>query len=211
MNENEASVQKAIRGFEPSFLITLFLLGLLTDASLAAPAAVPVIPEASGFGINTPAGRGGKVYKVTSLADSDAPGTLRYAINQTGPRVVLFEVSGTIRVDGLIEIANPYITIAGQTAPSPGIFLRGAVLNVGTHDVLIQHLRIAPGDDPHGVESENRDCLSIAHATVMPTNIVIDHCTLTWSVDEAFSTWYPVERITFRNLLVADLFIIRFI
>ena len=165
---------------------------------------VPVIPGAAGFGINTPAGRGGKVYRVTSLADNNAPGTLRHAINQEGPRVVVFEVSGTIRVDRWVEIANPFITIAGQTAPSPGIFLRGAVLNVGTHDVLIQHLRIAPGDDPKGVESENRDCLSIANPKAMPTRIVIDHCTFTWSVDESFSTWYPVGEITFRYLLVSE-------
>ena len=139
-----------------------------------------------------------------NLADDNAPGTLRHAINQEGPRVVVFEVSGTIRVDRWMDIANPYITIAGQTAPSPGIFLRGAVLNVGTHDVLIRHLRIAPGDDPKGVESENRDCLAIANPRAMPTQIVIDHCTFTWSVDESFSTWYPVAEITFRHLLVSE-------
>jgi hypothetical protein len=89
--------------------------------------ALPVIPGAAGYGMDTPAGRGGKVYKVTTLAES-GPGSLRECTDAKGPRVCVFEVSGTIRITKDITIRNPNITIAGQTAPSPGIMLRGGAI-----------------------------------------------------------------------------------
>lgn len=167
--------------------------------------ALPVLPNTAGYGTDTPAGRGGKVYRVTSLADTNTPGTLRYAINQTEPRTIIFDVSGTIEVNNYLDISNPYVTIAGQTAPSPGIFLRGATIRILTHDVLLQHLRAAPGDQPGPVPSNNRDALQISSAAGgFPDNIVIDHCTFTWSVDELFEAWGPTGNITFKNVIGAE-------
>jgi MYXO-CTERM domain-containing protein len=165
--------------------------------------AIPVIPGAVGFGIETPAGRGGKVYKVTTLAASGT-GSLRACVDATGPRVCVFEISGVIPLTSNLTVKNPYLTIAGQTAPSPGIMIRGAGLVILTHDVLVQHIRVRPGDDPNGPAGTNRDALSIANPSSVPYNVVIDHCSFGWSVDEMISTWYEVGDITFRHILAAE-------
>lgn len=199
-----------LKGGRPFALLRLAVLALvLATVALLLPAlpafAQPVLPGAAGYGTDTPAGRGGKVYHVTSLADTNTPGTLRYAINQTEPRTIIFDVSGTIEVNNYLDISNPYVTIAGQTAPSPGIFLRGATIRIMTHDVLLQHLRAAPGDQPGPVPPTNRDALAITSpAGGLASNIVIDHCTFTWSVDEMFETWGPTGDITFKQVLAAE-------
>ena len=119
-------------------------------AAAAGPAhALPVIPGAAGFGIDTPAGRGGPVYRVTNLLESGA-GSLKACIDATGPRTCVFEVSGVIRLTEDMTIRNGKLTIAGQTAPSPGIMIRGGALKVHASDILIQHLRFRIGDDPVG-------------------------------------------------------------
>ena len=132
----------------------------------AAPA-LPIIPGAVGFGITTPAGSGRHlstpqttVYKVTNL-NSSGSGSLAACTGASGPRVCVFEVAGTINLTSELKVKNPYITIAGQTAPSPGITLRGAGLRITTHDVLVQHIRIRVGDNPNGPNPENRDGLGI--------------------------------------------------
>lgn len=178
------------------------LMLLLFSAAYAF--ALPVIPGASGFGMDTPAGRGGTVYKVNSLANTNTPGTLKYALEQSGPRTIVFEVSGTIVVDGYLDIENPYVTIAGQTAPSPGIFLRGAVIRILTHDVLMQHIRSAPGDSATGVAPTSRDAISINGLNGRVENVVIDHCTFTWSVDELVETYNDYGNITFRNIIASE-------
>jgi len=184
-------------------VVGIFALAfLLYSASNAF--ALPVIPGASGFGMDTPAGRGGTVYKVYSLDNTNTPGTLKYALEQSGPRTIVFEVSGTIVVDGYLNIKNPYVTIAGQTAPSPGIFLKGAVIKVLTHDVLIQHIRSAPGDSTTGVAPTSRDAISIDGFNGRVENVVIDHCTFTWSMDEIFETYNAYGNITFRNIIASE-------
>ena len=166
--------------------------------------ALPVIPGATGFGIDTPAGRGGKVYKVTNLNESGS-GSLAECVQASGPRVCVFEVSGTIRLTSDMTIANPYITIAGQTAPSPGITIRGASFRVGTRDALIQHLRIRVGDEPDGRYYEDRDGLRVMSTDQFVTNVVIDHVSIGWSIDELMSTWGGnVGEVTFRNNIIAE-------
>ena len=138
---------------------------------------LPVFPGAQGFGTTTAAGRGGTVYRVTNLQDSGA-GSLRAALAAAGPRVIVFEVSGTIALASVLAVTNPYVTIAGQTAPSPGITLRGATLRIQTHDVLLQHLRLRIGDEE---VVSNPDALWIKDGAY---NVVVDHCSLSWAIDE---------------------------
>src|SRR5690606_33777470 len=177
----------------------------MATALCATPArAVPVIPGAAGHGIETPAGRGGTVYKVTNL-NEEGPGSLGACVAASGPRVCVFEVSGTIRLTKDLKIKNPYITIAGQTAPSPGIMLRGGGLWVMASHVLVQHLRVRPGDDPGGPDPEHRDALVIDSTAANPvTNVVIDHCSFQWSIDEMASAYWNWRDITLSHNIFAE-------
>src|SRR5689334_24246301 len=119
---------------------------LFSVVALPLVAAPPVFPGAQGFGIETPAGRGGKILRVTNL-NPDGPGSLRAAIETKGPRIVVFEVAGVIDLNMKpLVIAEPFLTIAGQTAPSPGITLIRAGIDIDTHDILMQHIRVRMGD-----------------------------------------------------------------
>jgi pectate lyase len=176
--------------------------GLL--ALTAAVQARPVIPGAGGFGMETPAGRGGAVYRVTNL-NASGPGSLKACIDHETPRTCIFEVSGTIRLTSDLMIRHNRITIAGQTAPSPGIILRGAALRIQASDVLVQHLRIRVGDSTSGPDPENRDALKIeGSSTRTARNIVIDHCSFSWAIDETVSVWGPYDNITFSNNIFAE-------
>ena len=99
---------------------------------------IPAFPGAEGGGAYTPGGRGGKVIVVNSLADS-GPGTLREACETGGARIVVFNVSGVIRLKTPINVRAPYITIAGQTAPGDGVCVTGASFLLDTHDIIIRH------------------------------------------------------------------------
>jgi hypothetical protein len=166
--------------------------------------AVAVLPGAIGHGTSTPAGRGGTVYRVTNLA-ATGTGSLKACVDHSGARVCVFEVSGTIRLPDDLTIRNPRITIAGQTAPSPGITLRGAGLLVKASDVLVQHIRVRPGDDASGEPPSNRDALKIEAPLTAPiSNVVIDHCTFTWSTDEIASAWQAWNNISLLNNIFAE-------
>ena len=160
-----------------------------------------VFPGAEGFGTTTPAGRKGAVWRVTNLNDN-GPGSLRAALAATGPRVVVFEVAGTITLAEEIAIASPYLTVAGQTAPSPGVTLRGAGLRITTHDVLIQHLRIRVGDDPGGVSPGNRDGLQILGSGAY--NVVVDHVSASWGIDEVASAYSGPRDITISSSIMSE-------
>jgi hypothetical protein len=108
---------------------------------------LPVFPGAVGFGTTTYAGRGGQIIKVTNL-NASGPGSLKTALETAGPRIIVFEVGGTIDWTDLgphVTIRKPFVTIAGQTAPVPGINIKGSGIRFATHDVLIQHIRIRVG------------------------------------------------------------------
>jgi hypothetical protein len=166
--------------------------------------ALPVLPQASGYGLDTPAGRGGQVHRVTNLNASGA-GSLKACLDGSGPRVCVFEVSGTIRVTSDLSISNPNITIAGQTAPSPGIMIRGAALRISASDVLVQHIRVRPGDDSVGPEIRNRDALKIESPPERPIkNIVVDHCSFGWATDEQVALWNAWDNVTLSNNIIAE-------
>ena len=157
----------------------IFILMLVTPSIVKAAAnKIPAFPGAEGFGSYAVGGRGGKVYEVTNLADS-GPGSLRAAVEAQGPRIVVFRVSGTIALRESLVIREPYITIAGQTAPGDGICLKNFPLIIAADHVVVRYLRCRPGDDM----GEPVDALSITAGK----NIVVDHCSVSWSVDETLS------------------------
>ena len=136
----------------------------------------------------TDGGRGGEVIRVTTL-DAQGPGSLREAIERQRPRINVIEVGGVIDLGReTLSITHPDITIAGQTAPSPGITLIRGGIDVKTHDVILQHLRIRPGDNDEARASGfAEDSISTASAR----NLIVDHCSLTWAVDENLSASGP--------------------
>jgi pectate lyase len=142
---------------------------------------VRAFPDAMGFGTDTPGGRKGQIIYVTNLSDSGY-GSLRSALMTRGRRLVLFRVSGTITLKDDIHIQEPYLTIAGQTAPGEGVQIRGAHLRIEAHDVIIRHLKVRSGDLENDSDQENRDAITINNMD-QAYNIVIDHSTLIWGPD----------------------------
>jgi hypothetical protein len=147
---------------------------------------IPVFPGAWGGGMYSFGGRGGKVYVVTSLEDA-GPGTLREACNAIGPRIVVFNVAGVIHLKNRIRVRAPYITIAGQTAPGDGICVRGATFGVDTHDVVIRHLRFRRGE----TNVANRDDALGGNPV---GNVIVDHCSTSWGLDENLSMYRHMYR-----------------
>ena len=187
-------------------------LALAGTQSLAAQLA---FPGAQGWAATTPGGRGGKVIRVTSLAAS-GPGTLAEAIATSGPRIVVFEVGGVIDLGKqTLRIEQPFLTIAGQTAPSPGITLIRGGIDLVTHDVIVRHIRVRPGEA--GAPKRGGPDVD-AISTIGAHDVIVDHCSLTWATDENLSAsgtrftgstlaqWREgtSHRITFSNNLIAE-------
>ncbi len=175
------------------------------DTREACGGKLPAFPGAEGFGCGTPGGRGGRVITVTNLNDAGA-GSLRDALESGGRRFVVFGVSGTIDVSEQIVIDDPYLTVAGQTAPGGGITLKAAdgnvsgLVDISTHDVVIRYMRFRTGAPP-SVTGENLDGLNIwkdGH------DVVIDHDSFSWAVDENVSTWDGAHDITFSWNIIAQ-------
>jgi hypothetical protein len=142
---------------------------------------IPSFPGAMGGGAFSLGGRGGKVIVVTSLDDS-GPGTLRDACDQGGARIVVFNVAGIIRIKSPIILRAPYITIAGQTAPGDGVCLAGESFWIMTHDVVIRHMRFRRGETWVGRRDD-----AIGGNPV--GNIMIDHVSASWGLDENMSMY----------------------
>jgi hypothetical protein len=173
-------------------------------------------PGAVGWAAHTPGGRGGQVIRVTTLA-AKGPGSFLEALETKGPRVIVFEVGGVIDLHGEeIEIDEPYLTVAGQTAPAPGITLIRAGVNIRAHDVIIQHIRVRTGtagmSKRTGWEPDAMGTVGGAY------NVIVDHCSMTWSIDENLSAsgkrfiganpdeWrqHTSHAITFSNNILAE-------
>ena len=191
-----ASFRRAVK---PAILLAAMSLLGATVAQ-----AIPVLPGGAGYGMDTKAGRGGAVYKVTNV-NASGSGSLKACIDASGPRTCVFEVSGSIRITSDLIIRNGNLHIAGQTAPSPGIMIRGAALKITASDVVIQHLRVRAGDDLNGPDLTNRDALKIEGIASKPVkNVVIDHCSFSWATDEIASAWGPHDNITFSNNIFSE-------
>ena len=147
-------------------------------------------PGAAGHGRFALGGRGGRVLRVTNLAD-DGPGSLRDAIQAKGPRTIVFDVAGYIDLERALDINNGYVTIAGQTAPGDGITLRRHGLNVKADHVIVRYIRSRPGASA-GVET---DAISIYSGH----NIIVDHCSASWATDETLSV-SPSRKDSLRSI-----------
>jgi pectate lyase len=186
-----------------------------TQTSLSPETGPLAFPGALGWAAHTPGGRGGQVIRVTTLAAS-GPGSFAQALATPGPRIVVFEVGGVIDL-GMKElrITEPFLTIAGQTAPQPGItFIKGG-LTIATHDVVIRHIRMRPGDGGMPKWSGDIDAITTVRGA---RDVIVDHCSLTWATDEnlsASSTRFHGEgekawmdaasrRITYSHNIVAE-------
>lgn len=188
-------------------MITAVAQGALEDTTREFDDAQVVFPGAQGFGVDTAAGRGGDVIHVMNLNPS-GPGSLRAALEAEGPRVVVFDVAGVIPLKEELAIRSGNVTVAGQTAPPPGITVAGAGLVIAASDVLVQHLRFRVGDDPAGPEPGGRDGISVVGAPDgkrIVRNVVVDRCSVSWAIDEGMSTWYDgVSDVTFSNCIIAE-------
>ncbi|HTL52681.1 MAG TPA: hypothetical protein VL860_08920 [Planctomycetota bacterium] len=177
-----------------------------TPRPLAPETGLPVFPGAQGFGARTPAGRGGRLIEVTTLDDS-GPGSLREALTAKGPRTIVFRVGGVIATQDFLYISEPFVTVAGETAPGDGICIVNAGLVVTTHDVLLSHLRIRPGNQGKITPSHN-DALCILGDHQDPAggahHIVVDHLSAGWSEDECVSVWGGAREITFSWCLIGE-------
>ncbi len=173
--------------------------GAFEGTVVAAPS-LAIVPGADGYGVyGNIAGRGGTVIRVTNLNDSGT-GSLRDACAASGPRNVVFDVSGTIVAETNIRIDNDNIRIMGQTAPSPGITIKNSPIRIEASHVLVQHIRSRPGEDTPGHPFDSRDCFQVAGGS----NIVLDHCTMTWAIDENIELWGNPDLVTIRYCLIAE-------
>lgn len=162
----------------------LALLCMFATLNVAPAAAQPLI---KGWA-QTNGGRGGSIIKVTNL-NADGPGSFKAAIERKGPRIIVFEVGGVIDLGlSTLTIKEPHLTIAGQTAPSPGITLIRGGIDIATHDVIVRHIRVRTGVAGQARRSGwEADSIS----TIGASNVIIDHCTLSWGLDENLSASGP--------------------
>lgn len=180
----------------PLFLLIL-LLFFPTGTLIAADGgtALPAFPGAEGFGRYTVGGRGGKVYHVTTLEDGEQEGTLRYAVNKKGARTVVFDVSGNIFLNRPLQIVNDSLTIAGQTAPGRGVCIARYPVTIKADDVIIRYVRFRVGNENKG----EPDGLGATDHR----NIIVDHCSISWSVDETCSV-YGNENTTVQWCIISE-------
>ena len=175
---------------------------LLPDYGNPDRSKIVAFPGAHGAGRFAKGGAEGKVYVVTSLADDGSQGTLRWAINQKGARTIVFAVGGIIDLNSSLKIINGDVTIAGQTAPGDGICLRYHPVTIAADNVVMRFLRFRMGDDMlDAKEAEGADALNAFKG--FNKNILIDHCSISWSTDEC-ATFYDNVDFTMQWCIISE-------
>lgn len=157
-------------------------------------------PGAEGFGRYATGGRGGTVYHVTTLEDNNEVGSLRYAVNQKGKRIIVFDVAGTITLKSTLGLKNGDITIAGQTAPGGGICVTGYPFQISANNVIIRYMRFRVGNE--NVTANGADGWD-GLGSLDQKNIIVDHCSVSWSIDECCS-FSGCSNITLQWSLVSQ-------
>lgn len=172
-----------------TFLVFLLLQTIALSSQQENAFGLPAFSGIEGFGFETKGGAGGGIVRVTNLNKS-GEGSLSAALEMKGSRIVVFEVAGVIDLgESVLRIKNPNITIAGQTAPSPGITLIKGGISITTHEVIIQNIRVRPGEAGHK-KKDGWEIDGIA-TSQGAYNVIIDHCSVSWATDENISPSGP--------------------
>jgi len=182
-------------------VFSLLVLGVLMAQCLSLMAQPLAFPGAEGFGQYTTGGRGGKVYVVTTLEDS-GPGSLRQAVEAKEPRFIVFAVSGTIHLLSKLEIKSN-VTIAGQSAPGDGICLADYSVGLAGDNIIVRYMRFRMGDKNQKGGMVDGNGGDDAFGGTRHKNIVVDHCSVSWSTDEVFSV-YNGDSTTLQWNLIAE-------
>lgn len=191
---------------------------------------LPIFPGAEGYGTRGPAGSGRnssppntQIFTINTLADHGA-GSFRECLEAKVPRTCLFEVSGVIWMQNQVHVTSPYLSVFGETAPDPGIIIRGSGISVEASDVMIRHIKIRPGDDPRDPcckagscspaqqlrcvqDPGSRDGLNVYAVNGPINNVVADHLSITWALDEGWSInpdKGDVTNVTFSNSIIGQ-------
>ena len=168
-----------------SIFKSLLLLCLCMAATVVfAEEKTPAFPGAEGFGRYVTGGRGGNVYHVTSLADDGSEGTLRWALGKSGVKTIVFDVSGTIHLQSSLDISIGNVTIAGQTAPGDGICVADYPVSIKANNVIVRYMRFRLGNK--NVLANGADGWD-GFGGFDQQDLVIDHCSVSWSIDECLS------------------------
>ncbi|MBS7285257.1 MAG: pectate lyase [Prevotella sp.] len=174
-----------------TLMLLVLLAGITTISAEEAKEKTPAFPGAEGFGRYVSGGRGGKVYHVTNLNDSGT-GSLRWAVGQNGTRTIVFDVSGTIHLKSVLNIKGGNLTIAGQTAPGDGICIADYPVSIQANNVILRYLRFRLGNK---YVTENGADSWDGLGGMDQQDIMVDHCSVSWSIDECLSI-YGVKNST---------------